>query len=178
MIFNVEETNSEAFMNSRSFIVGIILIAVGALLIADNLGWIWIRWEDFWEFWYLWPWLMIIGGALFWIGWFKNRQEIGLLMPGTILLVYGLLFWYNVQYGWWHMGASNLWAFFLIGPGLGFLIMYLLGKRDRGLLVPAGILIVLGVIFLTGWSNISLLWPIILIVIGIRLILKHREKQN
>jgi hypothetical protein len=99
-------------------------------------------------------------------------------MPGTILLIYGLLFWYNIQYGWWHMGASNLWAFFLIGPGLGFLMMYLLGKRDSGLLVPASILIGLGIIFLAGWSNVSLLWPIILIAIGIRLILKHRGRQT
>jgi hypothetical protein len=165
-------------MNTKSLLIGIILIALGALILADNLNLITIYWEDAWDFWYLWPWLLIIGGVLFWLGWFKNRDEIGLLMPGTILLIYGLLFWYNIQYGWWHMGAHNLWAFFLIGPGLGFLMMYLLGKKERGLLVPAGILIGLGIIFLSGWSNLSLLWPIILIVVGIRLLLKYREKQK
>lgn len=163
-------------MNKKSFIIGLLLIAVGVLILADNLNLIPFYWEDILDFGYLWPWLMIIGGAFFWFNWVGNRREIGLLMPGTILPVYGGVFWYCVRYGWWNM--EDLWPFFLIGPGLGFLMMYLLGKRDSGLLVPAGILLGLGLVFWAGWNNFSLLWPLILIAIGIRLILKHRHKQK
>lgn len=165
-------------MNSKSFLPGIILIALGAFILADNLNLINIYWYDLWDFGYLWPWLLVLGGAFFWVSWLRNREEQGLLVPGTILLVYGLVFWYCTRYGWWLMGEYNLWAFFMIGPGLGFLMMFLLGKHDKGHLVPAGILIGLGVIFLAGWNNLSLLWPLILIAIGLRMIFKYYQKQK
>lgn len=165
-------------MERRSFVIGIILVGLGALLLARNFNLINIYWEDLEQYWRLWPWLLVIGGALFWLGWAKNRQETGLLMPGTILLVYGLLFWYSGEYGWRQMGDYNLWAFFLIGPGLGFLMMYLLGRRDRGHLIPAAILLGLGILFLAGWNRMEIIWPIILILIGLRLVWKYFQKQQ
>lgn len=159
-------------MERKSFITGIILIGLGVLFLADNFDWISFRWAN------LWPFLLIIGGILFWLAWFGNRREYGLLMPGTILIVYGLLFWYCTAYGWWHMGEDNLWAFFMIGPGLGFVFMYLLGNKERGLLVPAGILIGIGSIFLSGPHNLRLVWPLALIAIGVYLLFKHRREQS
>ena len=114
---------------TRSLIWGILLIIFGFLFLGHNLGWFYFDWE------YIWPLLLIIGGLLFWIGWLAKRQEYGLLMPGTILLVYGLMFEYSAMYGWYYM--DDLWPGFLIGPGLGFFFMYLLGTREKGLLIPA-----------------------------------------
>ena len=109
-------------MNRTSLFLGFLLIAAGALLLADNFGYLDYDWYRLWHYW---PLLLIAGGVLFWLGWLGNRKEHGLLLPGTILIVYGALFWYNVTTGWWHM--EHLWPFFMIGPGLGFFAMYLFG---------------------------------------------------
>ncbi len=94
-------------------------------------------------------------------------------MPGTILLVYGIIFQYSALNGWYNM--SDLWPGFLLGPGLGFLFMYLLGNREKGLLIPAFILIVLAALFWLNHHVHRFFWPAILIAIGIYLILKNRR---
>ena len=99
-------------------------------------------------------------------------------MPGTILLVYGLLFWYCMEFGWWHMGEDRLWALFIMAPGLGFLAMYALGKQDKGFLVPAIILIGLGVIFMGGSYFWEIFWPVVFILVGVWLLMKGRKKSD
>ncbi len=156
-------------MNAKNFIIGIVLIVLGLLFLADNLDWIYLSWDN------LWPFLMVIAGALFWLGWLTHRKEYGLLMPGTILIVYGLLFWFCAVNGWWYMGAYHLWAFFIIGPGLGFLALYIFGEREKGMLVPAGILIGLGIIFLSGSHFWRFIVPVGLILIGVVLLWRSRR---
>jgi hypothetical protein len=151
---------------TRSLIWGIILIAIGFIFLGNNLGWFYLEWEN------IWPLIIIGGGVLFWIGWLANRKEFGLLMPGTILLVYGLMFEYSTINGWYYM--DDLWPGFLLGPGLGFFFMYLLGNRERGLLIPAFILIVLAILFWMGNESYRFVWPVLLIVIGVYLLIKNR----
>ncbi len=166
-------------MDKRSFFVGLILVVLGGLLLANNLGWLQINWFSLIsEIGVLWPWVLIVAGAAFWIGWIGNRQQYGLLLPGTVLLTYGLLFWYCQSYGWHEMGYRRLWAFFMIGPGLGFLAMYLLGPKERGYLVPGTILTGLGLLFVTGPYHWRTLWPVILILIGLRLLFKNRRSRG
>lgn len=153
---------------ARSFIWGIILIILGLLFLGRNLDWFDFNWEDYW------PSIMIIGGLFFWIGWIFKRQEYGLLMPGSILLVYGLMFQYSALNGWYYM--DNLWPGFLLGPGLGFLLMYLLGNREKGLLIPAFILIILAALFWMEHDVYRFLWPSILIVLGLYLLFKNRRR--
>ncbi len=153
----------------KSLIWGIILILIGFLFLGHNLDWFYLEWEE------LWPLLMIAGGVFFWIGWIAKRREIGLLMPGTILITYGLLFQYCAVNGWYWM--DDLWPVFLLGPGLGFLFMYLLGERESGLLVPAAILIVLSILFWSGHEFFGYFWPLVFIGIGIYLLLRHRKQQ-
>jgi hypothetical protein len=155
---------------TRSLIWGILLIIFGFLFLGHNLGWFYFDWE------YIWPLLLIIGGLLFWIGWLAKRQEYGLLMPGTILLVYGLMFQYSAMYGWYYM--DDLWPGFLLGPGLGFFFMYLLGTREKGLLIPAFILSLLALLFWSGRDAFRYFWPLILIAAGIYLLFRNRNKWN
>lgn len=160
-------------MNSKSLITGFFLVGLGLFLLANNFGYFFIDWYDF-E--YYWPLGLVAGGIFFWALWLADRKDYGLLMPGTILLVYGLLFWYNVQTNWWYM--EELWPFFIIGPGLGFLAMYLFGGRDRGLLITGGILTGIGLVFLGGYYDFRYIWPVLLIAIGLRLLFKTRKQES
>ena len=85
------------------------------------------------------------------------------------------MFWFCALEGWWNM--NYLWPGFLIGPGLGFVFMYLLGKREKGLLIPAGILIGMGLIFTFRYASILRFWPLILVGFGIYLIYKNASKN-
>lgn len=156
--------------DSKSLVWGILLILVGLILLGNNLEWFDVEWDEFW------PLLMIFGGIMFWIGWLINRKEYRLLMPGTILLVYGIMFQYSARVGWYHM--ENLWPGFLLGPGLGFFAMYLFGNRDKGLLIPGTILTILAFLFWSGKYTFHFFWPIVIIAVGIYLIIKSRAKRE
>lgn len=149
--------------------MGGLLIVVGALLLAANL--FDVEWRK------LWPLLFFAGAAVNFSIFFSDRRNYGALMPAAILLIYGMLFQYCALKGWWHM--SELWPTFILGPGAGLFMMYLFGKRESGLLVPAFILSGLSAVFfvtLGPFRYFSRYWPVILIVAGVLLLLK-RQKQ-
>jgi hypothetical protein len=154
---------------TRSLVWGILLIVVGIIFLGHNLGWFYFDWE------FVWPLLLIVGGFLFWIGWLIKREEYGLLMPGTILLVYGIMFQYSALYGWYYMDL--LWPGFLLGPGLGFFFMYLFGPHEKGLLIPASILTLLALLFWSGREAFRYFWPLLLIAVGIYLLFRNRTKS-
>ena len=149
----------------RHRVQGITLIVIGIILLAMNLSG--YRLHEFW------PLLFIALGLYFVVLFLTDRSNVGLLMPASILIVIGIMFQYAETEGWWTMGM--LWPFFLIGPGLGFFLMYWFGKREGGLLIPGYILTGLGVIFLLitfeGWY----LWPVLLILAGLLVLLRHRK---
>jgi hypothetical protein len=151
--------------SQRSWIPGFILIALGILFLIPRFAD--VRMSQ------LWPFIILAGGILFFVGFLLNRSEYGLLMPGTILTVTGLLFVYCTLEGWWSM--RTLWPLFILAPGLGFVLMYLFGKREQGLLVPAGILIAVGSFFMIGKTSLDYLLAILLIVIGAVLLLTSRR---
>lgn len=150
----------------RSLVPGVILIALGILFLLPRFFQIHVS--------ELWPIFVIGGGIAFYVGFFADRTNYGLLMPGTILTVIGLLFFYCTIEGWYMM--ENLWPFFIIAPGLGFVLMYMLGTKEQGLLIPAGILITLGTFFLLGRTEYDYLWPIVLIAFGVLLLVAPKRK--
>ena len=157
-------------MKTSDIIIGLALIIMGVLFLSDNFGYLDL------DFAVLWPLVLIAAGGGFWIGYFQNRKNYGMLMPGTILIVYGLIFWFCAENGWYQM--HYLWPGFMIGPGLGFFMLYLFGEKEKGLLIPAGILTGLGLIFFVGFSDFSSYWPVILIAVGLYLIYKHYRQNN
>ena len=162
-------------MNGRkhSFVPGLILIALGLIIILHSTGIFEINWEIIWTY------VIIFLGVVFWLGFLFDRGDVGLLMPGSILLTVGLLLNYAARNGWYTM--SYLWPFFILAPAFGFYAMFLLGNRDRGLLIPAGILTVIGVIFLLQTMDYSVryAWAIGLIVIGALLVFRgFRERTD
>jgi hypothetical protein len=144
-----------------SLVPGLLLVLVGIAFLLANLGVFSIRGDLIWTY------LLIIIGAVFWLGFLFDRSRIGNLMPGSVLLTLGLLFHYTSTHGWHTLGY--LWPFFILAPAFGFYAMFLFGARERGLLVPAGILTVIALFFfLQGTSrDLRLIWPALLIVFGV-----------
>ena len=157
-------------MKTSDMVIGVGLIILGILFLFENFGYIEFNFKD------VWPVFVILAGVGFWIGFLQDRKNSGLLMPGSILLIYGLMFFYCSLNGWGYM--SDLWPGFIIGPGIGFFMMYLFGEKEKGLLIPASILTGIGALFLISHSGIWRYWPVALIIIGIILIVKNQIKRK
>ena len=71
-------------MRSRNFIPGLLLIVLGAIFLAGNLG--------AFEFWEYWPVIIILLGVAFFGIWLRERPNYGLLMPASVLTIVGILF--------------------------------------------------------------------------------------
>jgi hypothetical protein len=154
--------------SARSPIPGIILIVLGVLFLIGNIAD--VRLDS------LWPIFLLAPGVAFIVMFFRDRKNYGVLMPGTILTVLGLLFFACTLVGWQQM--DYLWPLFIIAPGLGFLMLYLFGKREWGLLVPAGILIGLGLVFLLDAAENEYLWPAVLILVGLLFLVKWKKETS
>ena len=159
-----------------SLVPGLLLIVVGIAFLLANLGTFRIRGELIWTY------ILIVIGAAFWLGFIFDRSRVGSLMPGSVLLTLGILFHYTSTHGWDTL--SYLWPFFILAPALGFYAMFIFGTREKGLLVPAGILTVIAFFFfLQGTSrNLRLVWPAVFIALGVLLIYHgtraHKDREE
>jgi hypothetical protein len=161
-------------MKKINYIFGLLLLFIGAMLILSNFGVIEIVWEN------LWPLFLLIPGIIFELSYFIYRKDAGLLVPGGILITYGLLFLVNVSYGWYLM--EDLWPIFPLGVAIGLLQLYLFGQREKRLLIPIGILGAVSLFFLINnliknlfIIDFGLLAGIVLVVIGIWVIFKKNK---
>lgn len=149
----------------RSPLLGIALIVLGGVLMLPTITT--VREQD------LWPVFVLGPGLLFLALFLMDRRKVGFLIPGTVLTVAGLLFLYCTIAGWERM--HELWPLFLVAPGMGFILMYLFGNQERGLLIPGGILTILGAIFLTGVNETAYLVPALLILVGLMFLVWPRR---
>lgn len=159
----------EAMANRQNVVLGSIFVLLGLMFLSVTI--LDFDWED------LWPLFMLVGGVGFWIGYLSNRRNYGLLMPATLLLLYGSLFQYCALTDWDNM--EYLWPTFVLGPGLGLLMMYVGGRRESGLLIPAAILTGLAAIFFVvfgPFQEYARYWPVLLILAGLALLLRRREE--
>lgn len=152
---------------NKSVVPGITLIVLGIIFLLPNFTSLEAR--D------LWPILILGPGILFYIMFFQDRTNYGLLMPATVLTASGLLFFYCVSEGW-HM-MRTLWPIMMIAPGAAFMLMYIWGKKENALLVPGIVLTLLGGLFLIAATDYDYLWPVALIVLGIVLLFGARRKN-
>jgi len=160
-------------MKKINYLFGLFLLFIGVLLILANFGVIEIVWDN------LWPLFILIPGIFFELSYFIYRKDAGLLVPGGILITYGLLFSVYAFYGW-HL-VENLWPIFLLGPALGLFQLFLFGGREKGLLIPVGILGAISLFFLINnllFVDFRLLVGILLVVIGIWVIFKKIKSDN
>ncbi|MEA2022395.1 MAG: DUF5668 domain-containing protein [Candidatus Caldatribacteriota bacterium] len=160
-------------MKKVNYLFGLFLLFIGVLLILANFGVIEIAWDN------LWPVFLLIPGIFFELSYFISRKDAGLLVPGGIFITYGLLFSVNVIYGWHLM--ENLWPIFPLGVAIGLFQLYLFGGREKGLLIPVGILGVVSLFFLVNnllFVDFRLIAGILLVVIGTWIIFKKAKPND
>lgn len=159
---------SEKQSTNYSYALGALLIILGVFILIIQSGY--VNWANFW------PFILIIGGALFFFGFFLNRKNFGLLMPGSILLIIGVLFLYTSHNHWHYM--EQLWPTFILAPGLGLLLMFLFAPKGNALWIPGGILVTLALTFYARFCYFFRYWPIVLILVGLYLIFSGFGKKE
>lgn len=143
-------------MKERYYIGGMFILA-GILFLLSNFEVI--------TFGKSWPSFLLLPGIFFFLSFFDDKKNIGLLIPAAVLTCYGLLFFYCEFFGWESM--EYLWPVFIMAPGAGFYLMYYLGTKEKGLLIPGSILIFVGLACIGLNDMSSYFWPILLIGVGV-----------
>lgn len=99
-----------------------------------------------------------------------NRSNVGTLIAGTILIVFGLLSLVPRVFDMIDWGF--IWPFIVIGFGaLFFIAMFAGGKQAAAFAIPASIISGIGLILLfqniTGhWESMSYFWTLIIMFVG------------
>ncbi|WP_223700558.1 LiaI-LiaF-like domain-containing protein [Sutcliffiella deserti] len=99
-------------------------------------------------------------------------MDKGKIFSGLLLIFIGTFFLLQTL-GILKVSWDYLWPLFILIPGIVFHLAFFLSgaqKNMAGLLVPGGILVVIGSLFffevITGWSFSHITWPIYLIAVA------------
>lgn len=152
-------------------IFAVILIVIGVLLMVNQFGLeIYIGGA--------WPLFLLIPGVLFWIAYLSSRAQrdnYGLLIPGTILIVYSVYFFILEITGGNY--AAEFSFLFTFGIGLAFFAAHYMSRaQPKGLKIAGWILTVISIITLISTLSRSEWWPGVLILIGVVLLLQRGSK--
>ncbi|SHE78891.1 hypothetical protein SAMN02745164_01149 [Marinitoga hydrogenitolerans DSM 16785] len=152
---------------------GIILIFLGGYLIISNIFNINFSWN------FIWPIFILIPGLKFEYEYFKYKKNPGILIPGGILTIIGILFYLCAFLGYEILNV--LWPTFILAPGIGMLQMFLVTKR-KGLLPPVIILNGLAIIFFVEeFVNVDI-WNYVIgfgfILLGFNFLVGRRNKNE
>ena len=165
----------------RSLVPGVVLILIGVYFLLRELNLIHLRWRE------LYPVVLLALGLLFLVAAFR-REDKGAAFPGTVLLVLGIFFALRnydlAPISYYLYDVGDYWPVFLLAFGLGFVVQFFFARHDWGLLIPGGVLLFLGVMFLFRnlglfyWWHFADLWPVILILIGLAMVISGLRKRT
>ena len=117
----MEQSQTSNKFSSRT-IWGIIIVGVGVVFLLREMG-VNINLGDFW------PAVLIVPGLAFWALFFSKRGQRGIegvLIPGTILVLYGGFFLFETLVDWKYTSENAL--FYTLAVGLAFLAAHYLGN--------------------------------------------------
>ena len=173
-------------MHKRNSIVfGAVLIILGIFSLMKNFNIINFNYfsigfimSKFWPVIFL-----MIPGLLFHYSFFSKRNnDAGILVPGGILLVTGIVCQLSVIFNIWRI----MWPGFILAVAAGLFELYVFGTRDKALLIPVTILGGLSFLFfmsfslawLFKWITKRLFTAIVLIICGFFIILKSIKAKD
>jgi uncharacterized membrane protein YhaH (DUF805 family) len=161
----------------KSNIIGLVLVAVGILLIVQKTIGMDV---EIWSF--IWPLFLIIPGISMHIKYFSERRDSSSLVVAGILTTYGLYFLFNIITGKAYAQVSSF--IYPLGICIGFMESYIFGEK-RSSYLSAGIvfLIVSVLVFLKyEYPNLisfrDVVIPIILILLGVLILVKNMGVFN
>jgi hypothetical protein len=161
---------------------GLLLLLLGAWLLARNLGVPMPGLEQ------LWPALLVVMGVAF-LGQYLagGRREEGLVFTGTAATLLGAFFLaITLNYLAWS-DLARLWPVFVLIGGAAFLAQWLARPAERGLLLPALLALAVGgvaLVFTLGLlspavrAQAARLWPVGLIALGVLLLISYLRFPN
>lgn len=156
-------------MNRKNYVWGILLIALGLILIADKIFTIGFFNPD-----KIWPIFILVPGLVFEFSYFISRRNPGLLVPGGILTTIGLLFFFENLTRW--NFSEFTWPIYPLSVAIGLFQLYLFDGRPRGLLVPVFILTLVAVVsFISIVSSVfdfTLIFAVFAILTGLYVLYK------
>lgn len=165
----------------KSAIPGVILIILGVVFLLRQLEILYVGWRQ------LAPIILLALGILFLVSAFTKKDK-GAVFPGSVLLVLGFFFLFRnfrlLSFDYYFYNGGEYWPIFLVAFGLGFLALFVVKPHDWGVLIPGGILLFFGVIFMLErlgyfyWQDFADFWPVILIVIGLGLIIGSLKRKT
>lgn len=131
----------------KKAIIGPVLMLLGVYFLINPAG----AMSTGYIFAHFWPTLFVIPLGLFfhWLYFsMLTRKGIGLLIPGGILLVAGIVCQVAMLLDNW----GNMWPGFLLAVGAGLFEFYWFGNRNKWLLIPIYILTILSILFFIVFS--------------------------
>lgn len=151
--------------HSGNRVAGLVLVVVGLLLLAARLFNVDFNWSR------LWPVVAFLLPSLgFHLAWISTRNW-GLLIPGGIMLTYGILFLCSATLGYGMLG--QLWPLFIAGPGLGMLEAAVLGGQRQMFWSALPLLTVAGVALAFTMGGGTLWIGLGLVLLGGALLLRR-----
>jgi hypothetical protein len=162
-------TNKNANAKFAGAVFGAILIGVGVLFLLGNIF-------PYFAVGRLWPLFMLIPAAILGAVWMRDRKEYaGAVLPITILLFFtGYFLWLNFT-TWAYVEIT--WPNFLIGPGLGFVALYIASKKWE-FMIPAFVLLLMAALFYSGIYDNTLILSLLLIAAGVAVLARFFFAKN
>ncbi len=127
----------------RSIIPGVLLVAIGGLILLNKLDVFEFRFRDIFHY-------AIIALGIWFFYKLLVRNQRGAAFPATFFILLGLFFLFRQHsYHVWRLHyIEDFWPVFLLILGIAFLIQFLVRPKDWGLLIPSIILLCVGCAFL------------------------------
>jgi hypothetical protein len=164
-----------------ALIPALFLILLGAWLLAQNLGVALPNWNA------AWPGLLVFFGLAFLLQYFLGgRRDSGLVFVGVAAALVGAFFFaFTLGYYRWD-DMSRYWPVFVLIGSAAFFGQWLAQPRDRGLLVPAFLALIVGGVALPitlqavnpALAQVVIkFWPLVLVLLGLGLLLSVFQRR-
>lgn len=168
-------------MNMRT-LLGPLLILLGAYLLFNASSS--VEFGPGMIFGYFWPTLFVIPLGIFfhWLYFFMiGRKGVGLLIPGGVLFTVGIVCQISMLFDLW----AYSWPGFILAPAVGLFEFYWFGNRNKWLLIPINILVVISLLFFAVFTignflnQLTLGSPLLaggIILIGVLMLFMRRKE--